>query len=329
MKKKLVGAYEWIKGSCKIFFKSNCSIHAASLTYYSMLAVVPALCILLMLAKAAGFDEYAREKIHIQCEKMISEFDAPQEADEIGDGTDGNCSGDENAKPASTFASEARRVESELLEGLDKIDFAALGWIGFFTLLWTALCSVGVMEFSFNEIWSCKNIRSIWKSYLMDMAVLALLLIFILMAVSVPVLALVKDVISATVGATSVTRWLSDGVIWLLDSIVVRKAVTLFFTSMVFAFMFKILPAVKVRLKYAWWCGVATGLIFTVWLKICTLAQVGIARSSLLYGSLALLPIMLAWIFISWQIVLFGCCMVRVVHAGRYVDRKTLPVSKE
>lgn len=329
MKKKLVGVYEWVKASCKIFFKCNCSIHAASLTYYSMLAVVPALCILLMLAKAAGFDEYAREKIHIQCERMISEFDDPEESEEICGEIKEGGSGDKGEKPASSFASEARRVESELLNGLDKVDFAALGWIGFFTLLWTALCSVGVMEFSFNEIWSCKNMRSIWMSYLMDTVVLVLLLIFILMAVSVPLLALVKDVISATVGATSVTRWLSDGVIWLLDSIVVRKAVTLLFSSMVFAFMFKVLPAVKVRLKYAWWCGVVTAVIFTGWLKICTLAQVGIARSSLLYGSLALLPIMLAWIFISWQIVLFGCCMVRVIHAGRYVDRKALPEPKE
>ncbi len=329
MKKKLVGVYEWVKASCKIFFKCNCSIHAASLTYYSMLAVVPALCILLMLAKVAGFDQYAREKIHDQCERMISEFDAPQEDGKVGGETKEPDAGDKIAKPASSFANEARRVESELLDGLDKIDFSALGWIGFFTLLWTALCSVGVMEFSFNEIWSCKNMRTIWKSYFMDMAVLVLLLIFVLMAVSVPLLALVKDVVSATVGASSVTRWLSDSVIWLLDSIIVRKAVTLVFSSMVFAFMFKVLPAVKVRLKYAWWCGVVTAVIFTGWLKICTLAQVGIARSSLLYGSLALLPIMLAWIFISWQIVLFGCCMVRVIHAGRYVDRKSLPEPKE
>ena len=159
----------------------------------------------------------------------------------------------------------------------------------------------------------------------MDFAVLVVLPLFIALSISIPLLSLIKGVITMTLGATFVTKWLSDGVVWLLDSVVTRKMLTLAFSSLTFAFLFKILPAAKVKFKYAWWCGVVTAVIFGFWLKVCTIAQVGIARSSLLYGSLALLPIILAWIFISWQIVLFGCCLVRVTHAGRYVDKKSSP----
>ena len=35
-------------------------------------------------------------------------------------------------------------------------------------------------------------------------------------------------------------------------------------------------------------------------------AQVGVANSSALYGSFAFLPIVLAWLYISWQIILMG-----------------------
>jgi membrane protein len=179
-----------------------------------------------------------------------------------------------------------------------------------------------VVEFSFNEIWSSNNPRSFWKKYFTDLAVLVVLPLFIALSVSIPLLSFIKEIITMTLGATFVTKWLSDGVVWLLDSIVARKMLTLAFSSFTFAFLFKTLPAAKVKFKYAWWCGVVTAVMFGFWLKICTIAQVGIARSSALYGSLALLPIILAWIFISWQIVLFGCCMVRVTHAGRYVDKK-------
>lgn len=322
VKKTLVGIYGWVQGACRLFFKCNCSVYAASLTYYSILSVVPVLCILLLLAKTVGLDDFAHEKIHEQCEQFISDFETAPETSVTSRALEDEASIAAKAETARSFANEARRIEKDLLEGLNKIDFGAMGWIGFITLLWTALCSIGVVEFSFNEIWSSKNSRSFFMRYLMDLAVLVVLPMFIALAVSVPLLSLIKDIITMTLGATFVTKWLSDATVWFLDSIAVRKMVTLVFSSLTFAFLFKVLPAVKVRFKYAWWCGVATAVMFGFWLKICTIAQVGIARYSLLYGSIALLPIILAWIFISWQIVLLGCCMVRVTHAGRYVDKK-------
>ncbi len=319
---RLRNTYGWIKTTVMLFLKSNCSVYAASLTYYSMLSIVPVLCILLMLAKTVGFDDYAKEKIHLQCEQFIAEFERAPETSITSRALDGGRNIAAKAETARTFANEARNIEKNLLDGLDKIDFGTMGWIGFITLLWTALCSIGVVEFSFNEIWSSNNPRSFWKRYLMDFAVLVVLPLFIALSVSIPLLSFIKEIITMTLGATFVTKWLSDGVVWLLDSIVARKMLTLAFSSFTFAFLFKTLPAAKVKFKYAWWCGVVTAVMFGFWLKICTIAQVGIARSSALYGSLALLPIILAWIFISWQIVLFGCCMVRVTHAGRYVDKK-------
>lgn len=324
----IVKVYEWCKSSCMVFLRTNCSIYAASLTYYSMLSIVPVLCILLMFAKVIGIDDYAKKEIHQQCEQFISEFESAPETSITARALEDEQTIAVKAEMAKSFANEARKIEKNLLEVLDKIDFGAMGWIGFATLLWTALSSIGVIEFSFNEIWSGKNLRSIWMRYLMDIGVLVVWPIFVALAVSVPILSLTKEVITMTIGSTYVTKWLSDGVVWLLDSIVVRKLVTLIFTSLMFAFLFKFLPAVKVRFKYAWWCGVITAVMFGFWFKVCTIAQVGIARSSLLYGSLALLPIILAWIFISWQIVLLGCCMVRVTHAGRYIDKKPSSVKE-
>jgi membrane protein len=51
--------------------------------------------------------------------------------------------------------------------------------------------------------------------------------------------------------------------------------------------------------------------MFVSWLKACAVAQVGIAKSSALYGSFAFFPIVLAWMYVSWEIVLLGANMVR------------------
>ena len=63
VKKTLVGIYGWVQGVCRLFFKCNCSVYAASLTYYSILSVVPVLCILLLLAKTVGLDDFAVRRL--------------------------------------------------------------------------------------------------------------------------------------------------------------------------------------------------------------------------------------------------------------------------
>ena len=114
-------------------------------------------------------------------------------------------------------------------------------------------------------------------------------------------------------GALWLTKWVSDGIIWFLDSTVFRLAVTLTFASLTFAYAFFVLPNRKVPFRAAFVGGFVTAFFFGAWVKICAVAQVGIAKSSALYGSFAFVPIILAWLYMSWQILLFGACITRAV----------------
>jgi len=73
-----------------------------------------------------------------------------------------------------------------------------------------------------------------------------------------------------------------------------------------FAFLLGFMPNERVRFKPAIVGGFVTMLLFVAWLKLCAMLQVGIARSSMVYGGFALLPILLLWMYTSWQIVLIG-----------------------
>ena len=300
----------WCKVTVKGFLDNHGSMHAAGLTYFSMLALVPILCILLLAAKTFGAQDYVKAQINGQIDVMISNIEHGQDDDLAAVAASDDAKREEKRLAAQEFGRQARDLSNQLFERIDQFDVGTLGWIGFGMLLWTVISSIGMVEVSFNEIWGVAKPRPIWKRALLYLFVSVVLPVLAALAMSVPVLNVVKNVIVATAGATSLTKWLSDGLVWFLDSWVLRFAITLGFASVAFAFVFAVIPNCRIRFRHAWWGGLVTAVVFGAWMKACAVAQVGIAKSSALYGSFAFLPIILAWLYMSWQIVLIGANMV-------------------
>ena len=137
------------------------------------------------------------------------------------------------------------------------------------------------------------------------------------LAMSMPILNVVKDVIVATMGSTWLTKWASDGLIWFIEFWAFKLLITLGFASLAFGYFFWVLPNCKVRWRHAWYGGLITAVLFGAVMKLCAIAQVGIAKSSALYGSFAFFPIILAWFYMSWQVILLGGCMVKAFEGER------------
>ncbi|MBO7482922.1 MAG: YihY/virulence factor BrkB family protein [Kiritimatiellae bacterium] len=308
------GFVKWCGTTLKLFLDNHCSMHAAGLTYFSMLALVPILCILLLAAKAFRAEEYVRKEINERIDVMITNIEKGQD-DELAvvavmDEEDRRC----KREAAEAFGRQAREYSNMLFEKIEQFDVGTLGWIGFALLLWTVVSSVGMVEVSFNEIWEVEKPRPVWKRAALYLSVVVLAPLIGALAMSVPIMNIIKNIIVSTLGATWLTQWASDGLIWFLDSWILRLIVSFFFASLDFAIMFSLLPNCRVNMRYAWRGGLITAALFGGWMKLCAIAQVGIAKSSALYGSFAFLPIVLAWLYMSWQIVLLGSCSVRAFH---------------
>ncbi len=302
----------WGKRVVMSFLDNNCSMHAAGLTYFSLLAIIPTLCILLFAAKQCGVDDYARAHINAQLDAMISNIENGQEDDMamLANylGTDEQR--EQRKAAALEFGKQARAISDTLFEKIEAFNIKTLGWIGFGFLLWTVVSSLSMVEVSMNGIWRIKKPRPVWRRFFLYIFISIMLPILVSLAMSVPILNVVKNVIVATVGATWLTKWMSDGLIAVLDSGLFRFVVTLALASLNFAFIFFVMPNRHVRFRNAMRGGVITAVLFGGWVKVCAIAQIGIAKSSALYGSFAFLPIVLAWVYMSWQIVLLGACMV-------------------
>ena len=312
MKQFFKAILDWGKCVVKGFLDNHCSLHAAGLTYFSMLALIPVLCCIVVFAKMAHVDHYAQERLNVQIDGWITSIEKGQDSDLAKLTTPQD---EETARKkkiaAEEFARQARSFSDQLFGRIAKFDVRKMGWIGFALLLWTVISSLGQVEVCLNEIWDIEKPRPIWKKAYLYIFVATVMPIFAILAMSMPILNVVKDVIVATMGSTWLTKWASDGLIWFIEFWAFKLLISIGFASLAFGYFFWVLPNCKVRWRHAWYGGVLTAVLFGAVMKLCAIAQVGIAKSSALYGSFAFLPIVLAWFYMSWQVILLGGNMVR------------------
>lgn len=301
----------WGKCVVKGFLDNHCSLHAAGLTYFSMLALIPVLCCILVLAKALHVDHYAQEQLNAQIDAFITNVEKGPDSSLAQLTPQDEEKARKRKIAAEEFAKQARGFSDQLFSRISKFNVRRMGWIGFLMLLWTVISSLGQVEVCLNEIWGVEKARPIWRKAYLYLFIATVMPVFATLAMSMPILNVVKDVIVATMGATWLTKWVSDGLVWFIDFWAFRLAISLGFASLAFGYFFWVLPNCKVRFRHAWYGGLATAVLFGGVLKLCAIAQVGIAKSSALYGSFAFLPIVLAWFYMSWQVILLGANMVR------------------
>lgn len=301
----------WLKVTVAGFTGSNCPTHAAALTYFSILALVPLLCIVLVSAKAVGVDDFARRSVNGYLDSLIANIERGQDDELLSMLPIGGEDREKKRIAAEVFANEARNVSNSLFSRIENFDVGTFGWIGFLLLLWTVVSSVGMIETSFNEVWKVPKNRPPLKRALVHPAVALSLPLAAALAASPQLLNFAKHVLESTLGAAWVTGWLGDWLVSLIDWRVFRTAFSLTLSSLVFAVFFKVMPNRIVSFRHSVWGGILSALMFVGWLKACAVAQIGIANSSALYGSFAFFPIVLAWMFVSWEIVLLGANMVR------------------
>ena len=292
------------------FLNNDCGINAAGLTYFTLLAVVPVLCCILACAKLAGVDHFAKAQINERLDAMITNIEKGQENDLAQLAPQSQEEREKKRIAAHEFATQARTISNALFERVEKFDISTFGFIGFGFLLWTVISTLGQVEHSFNHIWDQPKGRPIWKCSYTYLFVMIILPLLAAVAMSMPLLNLAKNIIVATLGATWLTQWVSDGLILILDSWLFRFALSTLFASLLFGFMYWLMPNCRVKPLNSWLGGLLTAILFGGWLKVCAIAQIGIANASALYGTFAFLPIVLAWLYMSWQIILFGGCVV-------------------
>jgi membrane protein len=283
------------------FQRHRCPLHAASLTYYSLMALVPVLILALGLARSLGGADLLRQQARSELDTWLKQMESPVRQTSTNAPVARNEKTPEQAEVVRLFGQQARDVTDKLFDHVQQIDFRTLGLVGLLVLLWTVIGVLEKIENSFNEIWGVTQGRTWVRKFTDYTSVTIVLPILIVAASSVPVASHIIDVMNQTLDGVT-----PDTVRSFFGGSVLKTMIPLTLGTLMFAFLLGFMPNERVKIKPALIGGFVTMLLFTAWLKICAMLQIGIAGNSMVYGGFAILPILLLWSYTSWQIVLIG-----------------------
>ena len=170
--------------------------------------------------------------------------------------------------------------------------------VGF--LIVTAFLMLKTIEAAFNRIWGVEQPRRGVSSFLLYWAVLSLgpLLLGLGFAltsylVSLPLFSDASELIGND----------SD----------LLKLLPLLFSTAAFTFIYVAVPNCPVILSHAFAGGLCVALMFEAAKQSFTLFVSHFPSYELIYGAFAAVPLFLAWIYISWLIILLGAELVRAL----------------
>lgn len=188
-----------------------------------------------------------------------------------------------------------------------KATVQALGAIGFAALLVSVLSLLWNIESAFNHIYAVKKPRSPVQRLLKYWTFLTLGPL--LLAASLYVTLAISRMQEAHGRAAH-----SE----LLHAFAALSSIAITYAGL--ATLYKVIPNAHVRLRSALWAALAAGTAWEVAKFLFAWASSRMVQVHRIYGSVAVLPITLTWIYISWSIALVGCRLCYALDASRRPD---------
>lgn len=194
------------------------------------------------------------------------------------------------------FTHGSEEAIGAILSYIENTNFRRLGTVGLVILVVTVLTLLSNIEKSFNHIWGVKETRSLLRRFSDYFSVVLLSPLLILAAISLT------------------TSLRSQAVVQvLLETAVIGEALLLLFNILpylamwaAFVFMYLFMPNTRVRFAPALVGGIFGGTLWQLAQWAYVNFQVGVSRYNAIYGTMAALPILIVWLYVSWMIVLLG-----------------------
>jgi membrane protein len=251
----------------RAFREKELTVRAASLTYYTILSIVPFLAFAFSILKGFGlYHKLVTQTLNPLLEKTFA----------------GNDS--------------LRRALEQMLSFVESTNVSGLSVVGALVLAYTAIAMLSTVETAFNDIWDARTARTLVRKFT-D---------YTTMMVVGPLLVMLAIGLGAAAENSRLVAFLSRSMVF-GDLVHLAIRLTSFLlVSLSLIALYVILPNVRTRLVSAIVGGVVAGLAWQILLLLEVKFQVGVARYNALYSGFAALPIFLVWLYASWIIVLVG-----------------------
>ena len=181
---------------------------------------------------------------------------------------------------------------------LENTKGGAIAGVGVAVLFWSVVKVLGNIESALNDIWGIPRARNLGRKLADYLSVMMICPVLLIIASSATLL--VTTQITAMIEKLAFLGYAAGVIIFLI------KLLPYTVIWFLFTFMYVFMPNTKVQLKSAMWGGILAGTIYQLTQFAYIKFQVGVSSYGAIYGSFAALPLFLAWLQLSWLIVLFG-----------------------
>lgn len=194
-------------------------------------------------------------------------------------------------------------------QALENTKGGLIAGLGIVILLWSVIKVLGNTELAMNRIWGVKKGRSFTKKFTDYLSIMFIAPILVILISSVNVF--LTSNLQAIVMEEGFLRYAGSVIIALLN------LVPFILVWLLFIFLYMFMPTTPIRFKHAVVAGIVAGSIYQIVQWFYIRFQIGVSSYNAVYGSLAALPLLLAWLQLSWCIVLWGtelCFILRNRH---------------
>lgn len=287
------------------FMANKSAMQAGTLTYLTLLALVPVLALMFSITKGLGVQERLMENIGL---KTVSHA----VADTTGGFKEGLMSDTSieiiEDSGLAQWPKQYRDFVITVFTVVESTNVRTLGIIGLIFLVWTVIRVLGKVEKSFNHIWNVKKSRPLTRRFSDYISIL----------IVVPFLIIIASSINAFLSSDRMLELMQNyfGSLAQVYEFTIRWTM-LGFIILAFLFLMKFLPNTRVRFVPALIGGLFTALAWFVLQIFYFKAQSGVTMYNVIYGTFAALPFFLIWLHTSWMIVLFGAELTYAVQSHR------------
>jgi membrane protein len=261
------------------FIRDHCQKTASVLTYYSLLNIVPVVAMAFAMAKGFGLEKLIEKQIIQIADKANWQADVTTQI--------------------LTFSHKL----------LEQAKGGLIAGVGVILLFWTVISILGKIEESFNDIWEIKKSRTLVRKFSDYIAIMVFAPVLLIISSSATVL--VASQMKVILNKIALLGVFSKVILFLLN---VLPYVSIW---VLLTMLYLVMPNTRIPLRSAILGGIAAGTITQIVQWVYIKFQIGVASYGAIYGSFAALPLFLAWLQISWMIVLFGA---EIAYANEHYE---------
>ena len=308
-KRALAYGAQMVREAVRELMTASFLMRASALAFSTLLALVP-LVVVLSGVTAGLFPDQSDRILDRVAALLVPARDIHQ--NKISDPDSVRASGVPLAQQDVLVS--ARTALRDQLEGI-RTHARQVNIIGFFVLLYTVLSLLDSIEESLNAIWHIRKGRGWLDKLPYYSAILFLAPIFMVLSISL-------TTTLEAVGASAANSWLVPSWARGAPGFLLKHVTPVALMAVALWITYIWMPSAKVRKAPALGAALLAAMSLEVMKQLFLVGAISVVRTNKIYGSLAVLPILFLWLYLSWVIVLCGASVSFVVQNFDDLTRK-------